>query len=115
MTTAAHGIHGDGHRAYTDAQFAVVVAQILQLAPGETVTVEQLSQRTGVPGRTVREIVSCADGEDILLGGDGAGYQRADTAQDAQRLTNRLQSQIQRMLQRVARRQDRTAALEESE
>lgn len=81
-----------------------MVAVIRALGLGESVTVEALAQRTGVSGRTVREIVSAADGVDFLLGGEGNGYQLADTPADARRLSARLGSQAARMQARLARR-----------
>lgn len=97
---AAQGIHGSGARSFDDDQYRRVV-EAIRRGSG---TVEQITLATGVPGRTVREIVSAADGVDILLGGDGNGYRLAETREDSERLSSRLESQAQRMYARVARR-----------
>lgn len=103
--TAAQGVHGAGQRTYSIEQYNAVVSQILLLRERQQITVEEVSQRTGVPGRAVREIVSVADGVEFLLGGGGNdGYELATYQEDAKRITARLESQAKRMMERVARR-----------
>lgn len=113
FATRSQGVHGSGTRIYSPEQYRRVVGVILALADGETITVENLSAETGIPGRSVREIVSAADGIDVLLGGDGNGYRRALDAADAQRLTLRFDSQARRMRERSDRRQRMAASLSE--
>lgn len=102
--TRSQGVHGSGARAYSPEQYQRVVGVILALPDGEAITVEALSAKTGISGRSVREIVSQADGVDFLLGGEGNGYRRALTAADARRLTARYESQAKRMQERSERR-----------
>lgn len=99
------GIHGAGKRSYEPEQYRAVVDLIRALGEGETLTVADVSRRTGVGGRTVREIVSAADGRAFLLGGDGnSGYRLAGSSEDAAQLTRRYTSQAQRMTERLLRR-----------
>lgn len=109
----SQGVHGSGGRNYSPGQYTAVVRMIAGLAEGEVVTVEDVASQTGVPGRTVREIVSAADGVEFLLGGDGQGYRLATSQADAERLTQRHASQARRMFERSQRR-DRMAALLEA-
>lgn len=100
----AQGVHGVGSAEYSQDQYVRVVAAFLgQAGP---VTALELHRLTGVPGLTVRQIMSAADGVDFLLGGSGAdGYRRASSPEDAARLTARFRSQIGRMAARAERRQ----------
>lgn len=100
MSIRTQGIHGTGRRDFTPAQEMAVVAAII----GGAKNVEAVTARTGVAGRTVREIVSAADGNHFCLGGSGNGYALANDATEAQRLTARLQSQVNRMQSRIDRR-----------
>lgn len=100
MSLASQGVHGSGSRDYRPQQVAPVVAALLD----GCATVAAISARTGIPGRTVRTIISDHDGGDFLLGGDGNGYQLAGAAQDAERLTRRLQHQVDNMTRRIVRR-----------
>lgn len=102
--TRGQGVHGSGGRDYSPAQYRLVVDAIKAIPDGHAVTVELVSNATGVPGRTVREVISAADGVDILLGGEGNGYRRATCPSDAERLTRRYESQVRRMAERVERR-----------
>ncbi len=100
----AQGVHGSGGRAFSAAQYQRVV-HVLQQYPDRSWKVADLTDATGVPGRTVREIVSQADGAAFVLGGDATkGYRLAVNAEDALRATLRLASQAQRMTERVRRR-----------
>jgi len=101
----AQGVHGAGNRGYNVDQYKAVVRTMLAAEPGTVLTVEQLSAATGVPGRAIREILSKADGVDVILGGDGnAGYKVAVSRADAERMTSRLGSQVKTMADRLARR-----------
>ncbi len=100
----AQGVHGVGSAEYTPEQYDFVV-KIFKSMPCP-VTVAQLHQATGEKGLTVRQIISAADGVDILLGGSGAhGYERATTREEADRLTRRFQSQATKMWNRISRRE----------
>src|SRR5689334_14785934 len=100
----AQGVHGVGSAEYGDDEYRRVVAAFL--AHRGSVTAAQLHLETGVPGLTLRQIMSAADGVDFLLGGSGAdGYRRAETAEDANRLTERFASQVGKMSARILRRE----------
>jgi hypothetical protein len=102
---AAQGVHGVGSAEYTEAQYALVVGTFKRLAAHGPVTALALHQATGVPGLTLRQIMSQADGVDFLLGGSGAdGYQIANDAAEATRLTQRFGSQVRKMAGRIQRR-----------
>lgn len=102
---AAQGVHGVGSAEYTEAQYAFVVAAFKSMAAHGPVTALALHQATGVPGLTLRQIISAADGVDFLLGGSGAGgYALATTAAEATRLTQRFGSQVRKMATRIQRR-----------
>ncbi len=99
----AHGVHGNGSRSFDPDQRRAVVQALL--AASGPLSVEELADLTGVPGRSVRAIVSAADGESFVLGGDmRGGYVVAATLEDAERLSRRLGSQIREMARRLARR-----------
>jgi hypothetical protein len=104
---AAQGVHGVGSREYSEEQYALVVETFLvQDAP---VTVAQLHAVTGVPGRTVRQIMSAADGVAFVLGGSSQdGYRRATDPAEARRLSQQLGSQVRTMSARLARRDQLT-------
>lgn len=109
MSIRTQGVHGSGSRDFKAKQYRAVVDMLKNLPAGARVTVEDVAVQTGVSGRAVREIVSAADGVDILLGGDGNGYQLAASLEEAQRLTLRLSSQASRMAARVERRNAKAA------
>jgi hypothetical protein len=101
----SHGVHGSGSREYSPRAYALVVAALKRLGDDEPITVTALSEQTGVPGRAVREIVSAADGVDILIGGSGvSGYTVARTRRQAAIVTAKLTSQARRMAERSERR-----------
>ena len=105
VVTRSQGVHGSGGRGYSPAQYAAVVEAVKRVGGyGEALTVERISDATGIAGRTVREVLSAADGVDVLLGGDGQGYRLAADPSDAERLTLRYESQLRRMAERVERR-----------
>ena len=111
MGVLSQGVHGSGGRSFSPEQEARVLDCLTAWfeVSDEPVTVEQLSAATAVPGRTVREIVSRADGVSFLLGGDGArGYQLASDALDARRYSARIESQARTMEARSSRRLDMT-------
>lgn len=106
----AQGVHGVGSATFNADEYARVVAAFL--AHTGPVTAAQLHLETGVSGVTLRQIMAAADGVEFLLGGSGAeGYCRAETFEDAARLTDRFVSQIGRMSERVQRRRARAATL----
>jgi hypothetical protein len=104
----AQGIHGSGTRDFSDQQYRAVVDAVLRLcAGGKAATVEDICAATGLGGRAVRDIVSAADGVDILLGGDGgSGYELATSHRSAERLSARFASQASKMFDRVRRRNE---------
>lgn len=109
---AAQGVHGVGSAEYDPAQYALVVRTFKRLAAHGPVTALALHQATGVPGLTLRQIMSAADGVDFLLGGSGAvGYQLASDAAEATRLTQRFGSQVRKMAGRIQRRRRMARAL----
>lgn len=111
MSIYTQGVHGSGSRDYEPEHVARVVAA---LKDGCT-SVAAVSERTGIAGRTVRNIVSDYDGVEFLLGGSGNGYQLADGRDDAERLTRRFESQVNHMADRIARRWRYLAAQERSQ
>lgn len=105
MPSRGHGVHGEGAVDYTPQQARRVLADLaVYEGAHRRTTVEQISERTGVAGRTVRQILSDADGVTVLLAGDDAGVYVAAYAEDADRLTRRLESQARRMNERAERR-----------
>ena len=108
---AAQGVHGAGWRDYTPEQYTRVVEAVRRDGAAAAVTVAQVSEATGIPGRTVREIVSDADGVEFVLGGSGNGYQIATSPADAERITARILSQASRMRDRARRRMKAAANL----
>ncbi len=97
------GVHGAGQPTFKPEQREAVVRALLD-ADGP-LSVESLSDITGVPGRAVRAIVSAADGECFVLGGDmNGGYVLAKSVEEAERLSRRLGSQIGQMARRLSRR-----------
>lgn len=104
----AQGVHGVGSGTFNDDQYARVVAafkEMIRTGSNHPVTALDLHVRTKVPGLTVRQIMSAADGVDFLLGGTGAGgYSCAEDPDDSDRLTARFQSQVDKMTDRINRR-----------
>jgi hypothetical protein len=101
----AQGLHGAGSREYDSRQASHVLEAIhSSTGRGESLTVEDLVARTDVPGRTVRAILSDADGVELLLG-SAAGYFVCEFADDGDPLTRSLRSQIAAMSARVERRE----------
>lgn len=108
----SQGTHGSGARDFDPRQYQAVVKLIKDMKPGEDcLTVDEISSWLNVPGRTVREIVSRADGVEFLLGGDGNAYRLATDAADAARLTHRFLSQAGKMHERAGRRSKYAATL----
>lgn len=103
--TRGQGVHGTGSRTYTEAQHQAVCAYLRALPPGSYVTVEAMDHATGVPGRTIREIVRACDAVDFLLGGtDTKGYSLARDQGEARRKTAKFRSQARRMTARADQR-----------
>ncbi len=104
-SSVAHGIHGTGTTTYTEAQSTLITALVRALNTRSIVpTVGELAEATGMKGNTIRAIMSEADGNTLLLGGNGVGYQIARAAEEGDKLTARLESQINSMQERVDRR-----------
>jgi len=100
---AAQGVHGVGSGTYSDAEYQRVVDAFRRAE--WPVTVADLHAASGVPGRTVRQIMSDADGVEFVLGGTGSdGYRPAADPADARRLSQRFSSQVVKMMDRLARR-----------
>jgi hypothetical protein len=105
MRRSSQGVHGSGGKTYTGEQYRRVVDALL--AATEPMTVEELSEATYVGGRTIRAIVSDADGVDFLLGGNSdKGYILAKAAWEADRIDKRMSSQIAKMCDRRSRRRE---------
>src|SRR5690348_10133380 len=95
------GGHGAGGSEYSEAEYRRVVSNIL--AHPTRRTAEEISLATRVDGRTIRAIVSDADGvEFVLTLGEGIGV--ATCTDEAHEGTRRLRSQATKMLERAARR-----------
>lgn len=100
---------GQGSREYTPEEYRRVVAHLRRNGQ-EVVRYEDLSRELGVLGRTLRAILSDADGvEFVLLTGD-AGVACAGWLEEAERGTARMRSQARRMLERAERRERWAAA-----
>lgn len=101
---AAQGVHGVGSGTYSDAEYQRVVEAFRRAE--WPVTVAGLHAASGVPGRTVRQIMSDADGVEFILGGTGSdGYRPAADPADARRLSQRFSSQVGKMTARLVRRE----------
>ena len=102
---SAHGLYGSGPRTYTDAEYDRVVSYFLSVCI-EATTIEQVALATGLGGRTVRAVLSEADGREFLMGGNDVGVFMCDHGDHdaAERWSARLRSQITRMTDRLARR-----------
>lgn len=101
--TQAQGIHGSGGRTYDVRELTLVRAMLLGTTRDAPLTVEEIHLATGVPGRTVRQIVSDIDGVDFLLGGTD-GYFVCEYLEDGAALTHSLRSQVDTMHGRLERR-----------
>ena len=99
---AFQGNHGSGGSEYTADQYGKVVAFLEEQT--RMVTAEDICSATGVGGRTVRAILSDADGVDfVLILGDG-GYGVASSIDEVEPGSRRLASQARRMAERAERR-----------
>lgn len=95
-----------GSRDYDNQQHDRVIAAFHQLCRnGNAIQVEDLAHMSRVPGRTVRQIMTDADGVEFLLGGGDEGYRIAEWQEDAAVLTRRLRSQAFTLMERVQRRE----------
>lgn len=91
-----------GENSYDSGQWAAVI-ECLRRATTYLTTVD-IAQKTGIPGRTVRAILSDADGVEFLLAGGDDGYKVAAIGEEGDSLTARLSSQVTTMLARLERR-----------
>jgi hypothetical protein len=106
MTSPAslsQGLHGTGSRDYDWRQADQVLDRHHRAAASPADGSEDLVGETGIHGRTVRQILSDADGAQLLLG-SAAGYFVCEVADDGDSLTAALRSQIASMSARVERR-----------
>jgi len=94
---------GSGSREYTPGEYQRVVSFMANLA-GST-TYEQVAQATGVGGRTVRAVLSAADGVVFVLSIEGDGVSLATSQDEAEHATRRLHSQARAMVERAERRE----------
>lgn len=103
-----------GTRDYDEATASKVIGVFRNLyRPGHGVQVDDLAFATGVPGRTVRQIMTDADSNGagfVLTGGDD-GYEIAEYQEDAEALTRRLLATARTLLERVERREAATEKL----
>jgi len=99
---------GQGSREYTDDQWAAVVGTMKgrHIGPVFRITTEALAAETDVPGRTIRAILSDADGAEFCLGGGDDGLYIAESYEETTSITGRLFSQASRMRERAQRRHD---------
>jgi len=95
-----------GSREATPEQRADLVQTLKRrhVGLGARVTVEDLAAQTGIPGRTIRAIVSEADGVEFCVGGGDEGLYLAESFEEAEGMTGRLFSQAMRMRERAQRR-----------
>jgi hypothetical protein len=102
-----------GRRDYDDLVRARVIDTFVRLSRnGErAVQVDDIAGVSGVPGRTIRQIMTDADGSSFVLGGGDEGYCIAQYAEDADALTQRIENQANTMLERVARRKQAAVRL----
>lgn len=99
----AQGVHGTGSPKWSLGQFRVVVRFLLD-APGQH-SIAEISEATGVPGRTIRAIVGRADGVHFAAEINNRGVGVALTADAIERGNRRLRRQIRRMEARIAGRE----------
>ena len=98
-----HGISGSGKRGYTEAQYWIVVDCIKANAV-EGITVSDVARKTGISGRTLRDIVSDADGREFVLGGAGNKYRVAFDMLSVKRLHMRWRASMKTLNLRIIRR-----------
>ena len=109
----SQGVHGSGARTYRPEQ-AARVEMILKnecTGPQRRVTVEGLSDRVGLPGRAVRDIVRDLELARKVLTDFSDGYYVCETAAEAERATRRLESQVRHMQERITARREMTQQL----
>lgn len=96
-----------GSRDYDDKQHDRVISTFKHMCSIGAVPVqaEELARICGMGGRTVRQIITDADGIEFLLGGGDDGYSIATYREDAAALTRRIKAQAMTMLERVQRRE----------
>lgn len=97
---------GSGSRDYEEGEYRRVVEAMRSwhVGPAGAVKREDLSREVNVEGRTVRSILSEADGVEFVLGDGDDGTFVAETAEDAESATRRLESQARKMQARASRR-----------
>jgi hypothetical protein len=103
--TRSQGTHGDGARSYKPEQAAAVL-HILRndcVGPDHLMTVDELADRVGMPGkgRAVRDIVRDLELQHLVLTNFGDGYFVCCTRLEAERSTRRLESQVKHMQERI--------------
>lgn len=104
-TSRSQGVHGTGAIDVTPAQKEAIVRALKEYEGNHRrVTVEKLSEITGIGGRTIRACVAEIDGVELLVGSDDDGMFVASYADDAEPFTRRLFSQARKMLGRAERR-----------
>src|SRR5262245_57317864 len=96
-----------GSREYSSDEYSKVVQSLRDAIC--SLNTDELAKITGIPGRTVRAVISAADGVEFVLAGGDEGYRIAARAEETDALNARLESQARKMLERVARRKAFTA------
>lgn len=108
---------GAGSREYTPAEYSSVVRVMIEhhRGPENRMTYETLlathGELAGIGGRTLRAILSAADGVAFVLASGDAGVFVAETWSQAEPYTRRLLSQARRMADRAERRRQLAAGL----
>ena len=91
-----------GSREYTPEEYQRVV-EFIASAPGALGN-DDISRILGIGGRTLRAIISDADGIEWVVSIGDSGISLAGSAEDADAGTRRLVSQATAMLERAQRR-----------
>lgn len=101
-----HGRQCSGPRNYSEKEYHEIVELLAtRVGSSKGLSLDAISQLTGVSGRTVRQIVGDADGQEFLIAHTPEEWLFvAECLEDAEALTKKLESQIGSMQTRVDRR-----------
>lgn len=102
----ANGFRGrdTGSREFTPDQRREVLQTLSEMSDGgKFVRAEDLTDLTGVGGRTIRAIVNAASGRDLVILTTDLGYKIAETYEEVNRSARRHFSQAARMRERAER------------
>lgn len=109
------GRNASGPRAYTDEQYAAVVAEVKHYGAVNPIRWAELLEAMPAglfgpnDGRTVREIVSRADGVEFVVDDGDGGVYICGSYDQTQRKTANLKARVRSLEERVNRREQYAA------